>query len=391
MNLNLWLEAELAELKSSGLFRSLKELQTVSTSKTEINGQRVILLASNNYLGLSCHPKVIQAAVEATLKYGTGAGGSRLTSGNLALYKELEEKLANLKGVEASVVFSSGYLANLGAISSIVGEGDEIFSDELNHASLIDGCRLSRAEKKIYKHADVRHLKALIANSTAKKKLIVTDGLFSMDGDLAPLPQIVEIAQEYEAMLMVDDAHSIGVLGKRGGGSVEHFNLGSKVDIQMGTLSKTLGGVGGYVAGSRSLIEYLKNRARSFIFSTALPPSAIASSSAALDVIREEPGLRIKLQQNAQFLRERLKKLGFKLLPSETQILPLLIGEAQKAVQFSNRLLELGVYAPAIRPPAVPPQTSRIRISVIASHSFDELEEAAEAFATVGRELGIIP
>lgn len=391
MNLDLWLEASLTELKNSGLFRSLKELQTAPTSKTEINGRTVILLASNNYLDLSCHPKVIQAAVEATLKYGTGAGGSRLTSGNLVLYKELEEKLANLKGVEASVVFSSGYLANLGTIPSIVGEGDEIFSDELNHASLIDGCRLSQAEKKIYKHTDVKHLKALIANSTAKKKLIVTDGLFSMDGDLAPLPQIVEIAQEYGALLMVDDAHSTGVLGKRGGGSVEHFGFCSKVDIQMGTLSKALGGVGGYVAGSRSLIEYLKNRARSFIFSTALPPSAIASSSAALDVIREEPGLRVKIQQNAQFLRERLKKLGFKLSPSETQILPLLIGESQKAVQFSNRLLELGVYAPAIRPPAIPPQTSRIRISVMASHSVDELEAAAEAFAIAGRELGIIP
>lgn len=391
MNLDLWLEASLTELKSSGLFRSLKELQTAPTSKTEINGRTVILLASNNYLDLSCHPKVIQAAVEATLKYGTGAGGSRLTSGNLVLYKELEEKLANLKGVEASVVFSSGYLANLGTIPSIMGEGDEIFSDELNHASLIDGCRLSQAGKKIYKHADVKHLKALIANSTAKKKLIVTDGLFSMDGDLAPLPQIVEIAQEYGALLMVDDAHSTGVLGKRGGGSVEHFGFCSKVDIQMGTLSKALGGVGGYVAGSRSLIEYLKNRARSFIFSTALPPSAIASSSAALDVIREEPGLRVKIQQNAQFLRERLKKLGFKLSPSETQILPLLIGESQKAVQFSNRLLELGVYAPAIRPPAIPPQTSRIRISVMASHSVDELEAAAEAFAIAGRELGIIP
>lgn len=391
MNLDLWLEAELVELKNSGLYRSLKELQAAPTPRTEINGRRVILLASNNYLDLSCHPKVIQAAVEATLKYGTGAGGSRLTSGNLVLYKELEEKLANLKGVEASVVFSSGYLANLGTIPSIVGEGDEIFSDELNHASLIDGCRLSQAGKKIYKHADVKHLKALIANSTAKKKLIVTDGLFSMDGDLAPLPQIVEIVQEYGALLMVDDAHSTGVLGKRGGGSVEHFGFCSKVDIQMGTLSKALGGVGGYVAGSRSLIEYLKNRARSFIFSTALPPSAIASSSAALDVIREEPGLRVKIQQNAQFLRERLKKLGFKLSPSETQILPLLIGESQKAVQFSNRLLELGVYAPAIRPPAVPPQTSRIRISVMASHSVDELEAAAEAFAIAGRELGIIP
>jgi 8-amino-7-oxononanoate synthase len=376
-----WLKSELDQLHQAGLWRSLRSVTTAPTGRALLDGRDVILLGSNNYLGLSVHPIVTEAAVTAARKYGTGASASRLMSGNCDLYTELESKIAKVKETEAALVFGSGYLANIGTIPVLAGDGDLILSDALNHASLIDGCRLSHATKQIYQHCDIEHLESLLTQSTKfRRRLIVTDGVFSMDGDIAPLPEICELADRYDAMVMVDDAHSFGVLGEKGGGTVEHFGLENRGVIQMGTLSKAVGGLGGYVAGSADLINFLVNRARSFIFTTGLPPATLAAASAALDVIRSTPELRQRLSSNVLLLKNALLEKGFQLLPSETQILPLILGAADVASRFAEALLSHGVYAPAIRPPTVPEGTSRLRLSVIASHTPEDLEIAVEGF-----------
>ena len=380
-----WLDTEFAAIEQVGLRRRLRTVTSAPTGTIKLDGREAVLLGSNNYLGLSTHPEVITAAVEATQTFGTGASGSRLISGNSKLYTTLESNLAKTKGTEAALVFSSGYAANTSVIPVLAGEGDLILSDALNHASIIDGCRLSRASKKIYQHCDTEHLKTLLAESTAfRRRLIVTDGVFSMDGDIAPLPDIYEIAIQYNAMLLVDDAHGFGVLGKNGSGTVSHFGLEGQEIIQMGTLSKAVGALGGYVAGSRALIALLINRARGFIFTTGLPPATLAAANAALDVIRSSPELRQNLFSHAKHLKTALINLGYTLLPSETQILPLVLGNPQRATSLAEALLTEGVFAPAIRPPAVPTGTSRLRLTVMATHTGAEIAQAIEAFATCG-------
>ena len=372
-----WLKSELNQLNQAGLSRALRSVMTAATGRILLDGREVILLGSNNYLGLSVHPIVVEAATTALQQYGTGASASRLMSGNCHLYTELEAKIAKAKGTEASLVFGSGYLANIGTIPVLAGDGDLILSDALNHASIIDGCRLSPATKQIYRHCDVEHIESLLAQSiNFRRRLIVTDGVFSMDGDIAPLPEICALAERYDAMVMVDDAHSFGVLGETGGGTIEYFGLENRGVIQMGTLSKAIGGLGGYVAGSANLIDFLINRSRGFIFTTGLPPATLAGASAAIDVIRSNPELRQRLSSNVLLLKNALLERGFQLLPSQTQILPLILGSVEVASRFAEALLSHGVYAPAIRPPTVPEGTSRLRISVMASHTTEDLETA---------------
>lgn len=376
-----WLKSELAQLNQAGLSRSLRSVMTAPAGRILLDGREVILLGSNNYLGLSVHPIVVEAATAALQKYGTGASASRLMSGNCDLYTELETKIAKAKGTEAALVFASGYLANIGTIPVLASDGDLILSDALNHASIIDGCRLSQATKQIYRHCDVEHIESLLAQSiNFRRRLIVTDGVFSMDGDIAPLPEICALAEQYDAMVMVDDAHGFGVLGETGGGTIEYFGLENRGVLQMGTLSKAVGGLGGYVAGNANLIDFLINRSRGFIFTTGLPPATLAGASAAIDVIHSNPELRQRLSSNVLFLKNALVERGFQLLPSQTQILPLILGSAEVASRFADALLSHGVYAPAIRPPTVPEGTSRLRISVMASHITEDLETAVEGF-----------
>ena len=380
-----WLETEFTALEHTGL-RRLRTVMSAPTGTTKLDGRDVVLLGSNNYLGLSTHPQVIAAAVEATQTFGTGASGSRLISGNSELYTTLETNLAVSKNTEAALVFSSGYTANTGVIPILASEGDLILSDALNHASIIDGCRLSRATKQLYRHCDVEHLKDLLSESTAfRRRLIVTDSVFSMDGDIAPLPDIYDLAVQYEAMLLVDDAHGFGVLGRDGSGTVAHFGLENKDIIQMGTLSKAIGALGGYIAGSHALIELLINKARSFIFTTGLPPATLAAANTALNVMRSSPELRQRLFSHAKYLKTALTNLEYTLLPSDTQILPVLLGNPQHATSIAEALLAEGVFAPAIRPPSVPPDTSRLRLTVMATHTEAEIQQAIDAFATVSQ------
>ena len=382
--LKKWLDTERATLEEAGLRRHLRTVRSAPTGTINLDGRDVVLLGSNNYLGLSTHPKVIAAAVEATRAFGTGASGSRLISGNSERYTGLETNLAEVKGTEAALVFSSGYAANTSVIPVLAGEGDLILSDALNHASIIDGCRLSRATKEVYRHCDMEHLKSLLSESQAfQRRLIVTDGVFSMDGDIAPLPDICNLAAAHDAMVLVDDAHGFGVLGENGSGTLAHFGLEAENIIQMGTLSKAVGALGGYIAGSHALIEVLVNRARGFIFTTGLPPATVAAADAALDVMRSEPQLRQRLFSHAKHLKTVLIDLGYTLLPSETQILPVVLGRPQRATNVAEALLTAGVFAPAIRPPAVPTGTSRLRLTVMATHTEAEIQRAIEAFAAV--------
>ncbi len=384
MNYHDWLQTEYAELEEAGLLRHLRTVMSPPTGLITLDGNYVVNLGSNNYLGLSTHHRVVAAAAAAAQVYGTGASGSRLISGNSELYTNLEVNLAKTKGTEASLVFSSGYAVNTSIIPVLAGEGDLILSDALNHASIIDGCRLSRATKKVYRHCDVEHLKTLLAESSDfKRRLIVTDGVFSMDGDIAPLPDIYEVAKEYEAVLLIDDAHGFGVLGKDGSGTVAHFGLEDENIIQMGTLSKAIGGLGGYVAGSRLLIDLLINRARGFIFTTGLPPATLAAADAALNVMRSSRNLRRQLLKHAETMKAALMDLGYTLLPSQTQILPVILGEPQHATDVAEALLAEDVFAPAIRPPAVPSGTSRLRVTVMATHTDSDIEHAIDGFANV--------
>jgi 8-amino-7-oxononanoate synthase len=376
-----WIEEELKLIRDKKLFRVLTELQSGQSPEIVIEGKRYILLASNNYLGLTTDPKVKEAAQKALEKYGTGSGGSRLVSGSTDLHRELEERIAAFKKTEAAILFSSGYLANVGTISALVGPGDIIYSDELNHASIIDGCRLSHAEIKIYKHCDVKHLNSLlIQNRSRNKKLILTDTIFSMDGDLAPLPELIEISEKYGCMLMIDEAHATGVLGKRGSGATEYFGVEDWVPIVMGTLSKAVGSLGGYVAGSKKLIDFLRNRARTYIFDTSLPASSLAASLSAIDIIEFEPERREYLWHLIKKLKLELENLGLEVLSSHSAVIPVLIGEAQPTLDFARSLRENGVFTPAVRPPSVPPGKCRIRATLMATHKEEHIELALRAF-----------
>jgi len=384
MNYYDWLQTEYAELEEAGLLRHLRTVMSPPTNTITLDGHYVVNLGSNNYLGLSTHPEVITAAASAAMVYGVGASGSRLLSGNIEKYTTLETNLAEIKRTEAALVFSSGYAANTSIIPVLAEEGDLILSDALNHASIIDGCRLSRASKKIYRHCDVEHLKTLLAESANfRRRLIVTDGVFSMDGDIAPLQDIYEVALNYNAMLLVDDAHGFGVLGKNGSGTVSHCGLEGQDIIQMGTLSKAIGGLGGYVAGRRTLIDLLINRARGFIFTTGLPPATLSAADAALKVMRSSRDLRRQLLNHAETMKTALTDLGYTLLPSETQILPVILGEPQRATDVAEALLAEDVFAPAIRPPAVPSGTSRLRVTVMATHTDLDIQHALYGFENV--------
>lgn len=385
-----FLNDEIMTLKSSGLYRQLKQAAD-SSRRTRVHGRECILLSSNNYLGLTEHPAVIAASVEAVKSYGAGAGGARLISGNFLIHEELEREIARFKGTDSAVVFNTGYMANLGVISALTGSGDVVISDQLNHASIIDGCRLSRADTKVYRHRDMTHLEELLKQCRGyRRRLIVTDGVFSMDGDIAPLPEIAALAERYDAMVMVDDAHATGALGARGAGTVEYFRLEGKIPVQMGTLGKALGSFGAYVAGSHELIDFLRNKARSFIFSTALPPAVIGSAMAAIRVLKNNPEMIKKLWANAGYFRSGLEKLGYHVLNGESHILAVLIGDDHKTMQLASLLLEKGVFAPGIRPPTVPPGTGRIRVTVMATHSRRDLDEALIAFEQAGRQLELI-
>ncbi|HEY3305229.1 MAG TPA: 8-amino-7-oxononanoate synthase [Candidatus Binatia bacterium] len=382
-----FMQEELEALKRRGLYRKLRRVEGEQGPTLILDGCEVLNFSSNNYLGLANHPALKQAAKEAVDRYGCGAVASRLISGNMTLHEELEEKLAKLKNTEAALVFNSGFQVNVGIIPTLAGEGDVIFSDELNHASIIDGCRLARAKTIVYPHRDPARLEdALKKAPAATRKLIITETLFSMDGDEAPLAEIVELAEQYGALIMVDEAHATGVAGPNGAGVAAKLGLGERIPIQMGTLGKALGGFGAYVAGSRALREFLVNRCRSFIFTTALPPAVLAAAIAAVDLIYQEPQRRLALWHNIRAMREGLQSLGFSLGSSESQILPLVIGDAEKCMAFSERLLHKGVFAQGIRPPTVPEGTSRLRITLMATHTHEHLHRAIKAFEEVRRE-----
>ena len=376
------IQERLDEIRERGLYRKLRLISGPQGPRVLLDGRPVLLLCSNNYLGLADHPRVREAAADAAMRYGVGAGASRLVSGNMTIHRRLEEQLAEFKGTPACVLFGSGYLANTGVVSALAREGDVVFSDALNHASLVDGCRLARAETFVYGHCDLEHLEWGLQEADGRGSLIVTDGVFSMDGDIAPLPEIVELAQRYDARVMVDDAHGIGALGPEGRGAVADAGVEDEVDVVVGTLGKSLGSYGAYVCCDRTMAKYLVNTARSLIFSTALPPPAVAGAMAALDLLLEQPQRALKLQRNARLLADSLDELGIRT-GSETQILPVVIGSASAAVQASERLLERGIFAQAIRPPTVPDGTSRLRLAVMASHSASELKPAAREIAKV--------
>lgn len=387
-----FLAAELDRLQAAGLRRHIRVLASPQTPRVVVDGRELILLASNSYLGLSADPEVVQAAQQAVAAFGTGSGGSRLVNGTTQLHVELEQALAALKQAEDAVLFGTGYQANVGAITALMGPGDLILSDELNHASIIDGCRLSRATILVYRHRDVGHLAELLARERQnyRRALVVTDGVFSMDGDLAPLPELCAAAARHNALMMVDDAHATGVLGATGGGTVEQFGMHGQVHIQVGTLSKALASEGGFVAGSATLCQYLRQRARSFIFSTAAEPASVAAGLAAVRIIQREPERMQRLHANAAFLRQGLRALGYSVPDGETPVIPVLVGEAQAATALAQALEEAGAFAPAIRPPSVPPGTSRLRVTVMATHTHEDLEDALAAFAAAGRQAEVI-
>ena len=381
---------ELEEIRRQGLYRQLRHVEGEQGPTIILDGQEVLNLSSNNYLGLANHPAIRAAAKEALDRYACGSGASRLISGNMTLHLELEESIAKLKGTDAALVFNSGFQANVGLLSTLVGEGDVIFSDDLNHASIIDGCRLSRARIVIYPHCDLERLEYELKRIPQKsRRLIVTETVFSMDGDIAPVREIVELASRHGAMVMVDEAHATGVFGPNGGGIVEELGVGEDVLVQMGTLGKALGGFGAYVAGSRNLRDFLINRCRSFIFTTSLPPVVIAMAKSAIDIIKSEPERRHALRENSQILRKGLEIIGYSLGRSGSQIIPLMVGEGPKCMSMAEHLLRKGVYAQGIRPPTVPPGTSRLRIAPMATHTREQLERALKAFKDAKEDHGL--
>jgi 8-amino-7-oxononanoate synthase len=375
------IEERLDDIRARGLYRKLRCVSGPQGPRVLLDGRPVLLLCSNNYLGLADHPRVREAAAEAAMRYGAGTGASRLISGNMTIHRRLEEQLAAFKGAEACLLFGSGFLANAGVVSALAREGDVVFSDALNHASIIDGCRLSRAETFVYDHCDTDHLEWGLQQAEGRGALIVTDGVFSMDGDRAPLPEIVELAQRYDARVMVDEAHGTGCVGPGGRGLVAEHGLEDEIDVVVGTLGKALGSYGAYVLCDKPMAKYLINTARTLIFSTALSPPAVAAAMAALDLLREQPRRVEKLQRNAAVLREALTEAGMPVEPGDTPIVPLIVGDADAAMAACDRALERGVFAQAIRPPTVPAGTSRLRLAVMASHTKSELREAGRILA----------
>ena len=386
-----FLGSELETLKQQGLFRRLRILEGEQRPTTTFDHRQVVNLSSNNYLGLTTHPTLREAALEATRKYGVGSGSVRTIAGTMEIHMELERRLAEFKKTEAVVVFQSGFAANAGTVAAVLTKDDVVVSDELNHASIIDGCRLSKAGIKVFPHKDPdaarRVLKELPAS---QRKLLITDGVFSMDGDVGALPELCALAEEFGCIMMVDDAHASGVFGKNGRGTIDHFNLHGRVDIQVGTLSKAMGALGGYVAGSRTLVEFLYHRARPFLFSTSHPPAVAAACLAALDVLTHEEQIIDRLWDNTRFFKAGLKALGFNTGLSESPITPVIAGEGALAMKLSDRLFEEGVFAQGIAYPTVARDKARVRTIVTATHTREELQFALDAFAKVGRELGII-
>jgi len=386
-----FLDDEIAELRERGLFRWPRELQGEQAPVCMYDGRRVINLCSNNYLGLASDPRLKEAARRAIDEYGVGSGAVRTIAGNMTIHQALERRLAAFKRAEAALLFQSGFTANAGTVAAILGKEDVVVSDELNHASIIDGCRLSGAERKVFPHKDIAAARqCLEASRTARRVLVITDGVFSMDGDLARLADLAAVAREFGAIMMVDDAHASGVVGAGGRGTVEHFHLHGMVDIQVGTLSKAWACLGGYVAGSRRLVEYLMNRARPLLFSTSHPPSVAATAIAALDLIEAEPGLIDRLWENTRFFKAGLRDLGYDTGLSETPITPVMIGDEAQAMRFSDRLFEEGVFALGIAYPTVPRGKARVRTIVTAGHTRDDLSRALDVLGRVGRGLGLI-
>jgi glycine C-acetyltransferase len=386
-----FLDGEIGALRDRGVFRWPRELQGEQAPVCTYDGRRVVNLCSNNYLGLASHPQLKEAARVAIDEYGVGSGAVRTIAGNMTIHEVLEERIARFKRTEAALLYQSGFAANAGTVAALLGREDIVVSDELNHASIIDGCRLSGAERKIFPHKDIAAARRCLEESRhARRVLVITDGVFSMDGDIAPLAALASLAREAGAIMMVDDAHASGVVGAGGRGTVEHFGLHGMVDIQVGTLSKAWACLGGYVAGSRRLIEFLMNRARPLLFSTSHPPSVAATAIAALDLIEREPRLIERLWENTRFLKAGLQRLGYDTGMSETPITPVMIGDEALAIRFSDRLFEEGVFAVGIAFPTVPRGKARVRTIVTAGHTHAHLSEALEAFQRVGLELGLI-
>jgi glycine C-acetyltransferase/8-amino-7-oxononanoate synthase len=385
------LQARLDELAELGLYRRMRLVSGPQGPRVVLDGKPVLLLCSNNYLGLADHPRVREAAADAAMRWGVGAGASRLVSGTMTVHRRLEERLARLKGTEAALLFGSGYLANIGVVSALAGPGDVVFCDELSHASLLDGCRLSRADAAVYRHGDVEHLAWQIQRAEGREGLIVTDSVFSMDGDVAPLEDLVDLAQRHDLRLVVDEAHATGAVGPDGRGAVADAGLEGEIDVIVGTLGKALGAYGAFAACDTRTAQYLANCARSFMFSTAPPPPAVAGALAALDLLEEQPRRVEKLQANADTLRDELAREGFDVAGSGTQIVPIIIGDARTAMRICEAALERGVFAQAIRPPSVPEGTSRLRLSVMASHTKGELREAARALGRAALQCGFRP
>jgi len=383
------IRARLDDLRESGLHRRLRVVSGPQGPRVLLDERPVLLLCSNNYLGLADHPRVRNAASKAALRLGTSAGASRLISGNMGVHTQLEQRLAEFHGTEAALVFGSGYLANTGVIAALARERDVVFSDELNHASIIDGCRLARAETFVYRHRDTEHLEWGLRKAGPRASLIVSDGVFSMDGDLAPVAALLEQARRHGARLMIDEAHATGAIGPGGRGTAAAAGVAEEVDVLVGTLGKALGGYGAYACGSAELADYLVNTARPFIFSTGLAPPCAAAASAALEVISSQPKRLERLRHNAEALRETLRSEGLELGDSESQIIPVIVGEAEEAMALCERALERGVFAQAIRPPTVPAGTCRLRLTAMSTHRVGELRKAAEVIGAAARELNI--
>jgi glycine C-acetyltransferase len=386
-----YLSIELDALKQQGLYRTLRVLEGEQKPKTTFDHRQVVNLSSNNYLGLTTHPLLRERALEATRRLGVGSGSVRSIAGTMDIHMELERRLAAFKNTEAVVVFQSGFAANAGTVAAVLSKDDVVISDELNHASIIDGCRLSRAAIKVFPHKDAAAARRIASElPAAQRKLLITDGVFSMDGDLGALPALCDIAEEFGCIMMVDDAHASGVFGRNGRGTIDHFGMHGRVDIQVGTLSKAIGALGGYVAGSRALVEFLYHRARPFLFSTSHPPAVAAACIAALDVLEQEPQIIDRLWENTRFFKSGLQTLGFNTGLSESPITPVIVGDGALAMKLSDRLFQEGVFAQGIAFPTVARDKARVRTIVTATHTRDELQFALDVFAKVGRELSIL-
>lgn len=386
-----FLKTELDKMKENHTWQEIKQLESMQGPSVTVNHKNVIQLSSNNYLGFTSHPRLIKAAQEAVQLFGAGTGSVRTIAGTFTMHQELEKKLAAFKKTEAALVFQSGFTTNQGVLSSILSKEDIVISDELNHASIIDGIRLTKADKKVYQHVDMSDLERVLRKSmNYRMRLIVTDGVFSMDGNIAPLPDIVELAEKYDAFVMVDDAHASGVLGENGRGTVNHFGLDGRVHIQVGTLSKAIGVLGGYAAGSKVLIDYLRHKGRPFLFSTSHPPAVTAACMEAIDVLLEEPEHMERLWENTAYFKAMLVKMGLTLTKSETPILPILIGDEGVAKQFSDQLLSRGVFAQSIVFPTVAKGKARIRTIITAEHTKDELDQALDVIEKTAKELQLL-